>query len=126
MNKKAFSTMIAVIILVSISTIVSIGVFFFVDSYSKSQIDQIENPDLIKNSQLRFLYISNDNVTLYNPYENLQLRESVIEGNVCSSNNINHSKGPFQINISSCSSFRDETLLIDTNVGVFRINLEFN
>lgn len=126
MNRKGFSAMIAVIILVSVASIISIGVFYFVDSYSKSQINHIENPDLIKTSQLRFLYMLNDNVTLYNPYENLQIRESVIEGDVCSSDNINHSKGPFQINISSCSSFRDETLLLDTNEGLFRINLEFN
>lgn len=126
MNSKGFSAMIAIVILVAVAVIISIGVFFFVDLYSESQINQIQNPDLIKKSQLKFIYSLNNNVTLYNPYENLQIRESIISGTTCSSLNVNESKGLFQINVSSCSSLEEEILVLETDKGVFQveINLE--
>lgn len=123
MNNKGFSAMIATIILVGISTAISIAAFLYIDAYSKSQVNQIENPDLIKNSQVKFLYALNGNVTIYNPYENLQIRESIISGTTCSSLNVNESKGPFQINVSSCSSLEEEILVLETNKGIFQIEI---
>lgn len=123
MNTKGISSAIAIVILVAITVIIAMGTFFFIDSYSKSQVEQIENPDLIRDSQLRYIYFQNDNITLFNPYDNLEIRDVLISGNNCTSTPFNQTRGPFQINISPCGSFNNKELILETDIGVFRVEI---
>lgn len=124
MGKKAISSMITVVILTATATILSMSVFYFVYPFSKGEIDQIENPNLITNSQLRFLYSLEDQATFYNPYTRLEVRRSLILGTECSSTPANYSRGPFEINLSSCFSQSSSNVLLETDQGFFRVKLE--
>lgn len=126
MTKQSISPMIGIILLVAVSTILAMSIFFFVDSVTRQEYERIDTPELIFESQFNSIIEMNDIVRMRTPFNRTEIEFVLIDGIDCGFDRTNVSRGTFNVNISTCRQGleNDEIeMLFQTDRGVFRIGV---
>ncbi|MFP4401734.1 MAG: archaellin/type IV pilin N-terminal domain-containing protein [Candidatus Nanoarchaeia archaeon] len=127
--KQAISPVISVILLLSITVIISLGLYQFLTNYVQDTQRTVENNAILDSLQIRSIFTDSDQSIIQTPFEQINISKVIYEGVECTNNSGVVSGKPLRVNMSSCAQASGQssgTLTIETNEGVIQQNIQID
>ena len=124
--KKAISPVIATILLLAITVIISVGVFQFLNQYTQDQFSQAQNNQVLDDFNIRVIDTNAQESIIQTPFQELNVTRVLLDGFECEGNIGIISGRPLRVNLSSCSqeiTTARPRLIIETEDGIIQRDL---
>ncbi len=121
--KQTISPIISILLLVSITVIISLGMYNFLTNYVQDTQRTVENNTILDSLQIRSILSDSEQSIIQTPFEQINISEVIYEGVECTNNSGVVSGKPLRVNMSSCAQASGQssgTLTIETNEGVIQ------
>ena len=125
-SKQAISPVIATILLLAITVIISVGVFQFLSQYTQDQLGQAQNNQILDDFNIRVIDSNAQESIIQTPFQELNITRVLLDGFECEGNIGVISGRPLRVNLSSCSqeiTTNRPRLIIETEDGIIQRDL---
>ena len=128
--KQAISPVIAVILLLGITTVISVGVFNFTQEYFDQSQDQIDTGNILfQELKKKVIYSTINETYLQLPYHGIRISNVYLEGNECFGNSGYYNQSKIIIDLSDCSNgittSKPKLTLYNIDESVLEYTLDF-
>ena len=125
-SQKGISPVIAVILMLAISVVLSISVYQVINQYSQDQLVNSQDNQILNDFNIRVINSNSEEVLIQVPNPNLNLTRVLLDGFECDGNEGVQGSRTLRVNISSCSGQITTTqprLTIQTEDGIIQRDL---
>ncbi|MFP4401939.1 MAG: hypothetical protein ACLFPL_01805 [Candidatus Nanoarchaeia archaeon] len=115
--KQAISPIVSILLLISITVIISLGTYSFLQDYVEQTYNTISTDESLDEINTRIISATREKAYIQTPYKNITTTNVLLDGNECTNNIRRHNSKTLELDLRNCSpqvSSSSTDLIIET------------